>query len=93
MKALEVWGYTGWRVECPPTANGGRQTREVVAAPSRVAAARLLGITSTRLKEYGSVTGNTWEVRMALASPGRVFWKPLDDRRDPLIHSVWKVAS
>ncbi len=79
-KALVVWGVNGFR----PEAGGVHsQTREIVAAKSRAAAGRafrasgLHNMTDSHLAGWGSPTGNSKELGLALAEPGRVFWAPL----------------
>jgi hypothetical protein len=39
---LKVYGYRGWRDECPPAPNGSKQTREIVAAKMLAWAVHLL---------------------------------------------------
>lgn len=87
-RKLKVYGWTGIRQECPPAANGSRQTREVVATTSKKEAARLVDPERSwmrpSLSEIGE-TGNAEEIEMAMAEPGVVFWCPLDAsyRPDP----------
>lgn len=80
MKKLKVYGYRGWRCECPPAPNGSKQTREIVSAKSYAEAARLFGCSVHELKTYGGVTGNSSEIELAMSQPGTVFWLPLDGR-------------
>lgn len=80
MRPLKVWGWVGWRAECPPSPNGGHQTREIVAAHSFAEVVRLADTTAYYLRNHGCVTGNVEEVAIATASPGIVFWRPLDHR-------------
>lgn len=54
------------------------QTRVIVAARSKAEAARLLGFTPGHAKNYMGATGNTRELEIALAEPGKVFWRPLN---------------
>ena len=54
--------------------------RVIVAAPSRAAAARAFGVTSSRLAKLGSVTGNAAECELALRVPGQVYAQ--EDRHD-----------
>lgn len=42
-RELKVYGWQGHRSACPPAPNGGKQTREVVAATSQREAARCAG--------------------------------------------------
>lgn len=51
----------------------GKQRRTVVAAPSRKAAAELLGLSVGHMKDYWTVTGNQLEIETAMAQPGVVF--------------------
>jgi hypothetical protein len=75
-RALKVYGWTNWRNECPRAPNGGRQTREICAAPSKAAAERALG---ERIPQgFGGITGNDEEIAQAMSEPGVVFWRPLD---------------
>lgn len=80
-KELKVWGVgRDWRRDCPRAANGTQQTREVVAARSMAEAARLLKVSPSRLKNFGSPTGNPEEIRIAMSKPGTVFWIPSMER-------------
>ena len=77
---LKVWSWQGWRQECPPARNGGKQTSEVVAAKSMAAAARAAGVKRpAQLFNLGR-TGNDEQIAAAMAEPGVVFWRPLDGR-------------
>lgn len=87
-RKLKVYGWIGWRQECPPSANGGKQTREICAAPSMAAVARILGVKSPKSLDMCE-TGNPGELTQALAEPGVVFWSPLDRRGD---ERVWTRA-
>ncbi len=79
-KKLKVFGWQGWRPECPSAPNGSKQTREVVAAKSKAEVARIAG------KEYpGQLfnlgeTGNSLELQLALSKPGVIFWTPINER-------------
>lgn len=77
-RQLKVYGWIGWRNECPPAANGNHQTREVVAARSMAEVGRIVGESPRRLDM--SETGNQGELTVALSAPGTVFWHPLDER-------------
>lgn len=68
-RKLKVYGWLGRR--------GGAQTREICAAPSKVAVVRIVGGHKSDLFNLGE-TGNDDEVETALAHPGVVFWKPID---------------
>jgi hypothetical protein len=85
MKRLFVYRWRGFRNECPPSPNGSKQTREIVAVTSVAAAHRAFNASGVRcsisdVREYGSETGNAEELEVALAEPGVVFWRPLDHR-------------
>lgn len=77
-RRLRVYGTTSFRSACPPAPNGSRQTREIIAAHSKVEAKRLAGW-RIGLSEIGE-TGNEEEVALATGEPGTVFWSPLDAR-------------
>ena len=79
-RPLKVYGWRGWRSACPPAPNGGRQTREIVAAPSIAAALRAAGDAGPSREEICS-TGNAEEIATAMQEPGIVFWIPLDARK------------
>lgn len=71
---LKVYDWTG--VGRGPA----RQTRCVMAARSWRAVSEASGLTVGYLRSYGSVTGNDQEVAAALARPGVVLWRSLNDR-------------
>lgn len=75
-RSVKVYGWYGHRRECPPAANGSRQTREIVAASSIAGAMRLTGERRSNLWDICE-TGNQHEIETAMAEPGVVFWKPL----------------
>ena len=77
-RKLKVYGWRGWRSECPPAPNGNRQTREVVATTSKTKARKLSGDLPVPLSEI-SETGNDEEIAQALSEPEVVFWHPLDE--------------
>lgn len=81
-KQFRVFGRTGWRRECPPAPNGGRQTREIVAAKTIASARRLFGCTMAQWRCSGCETGNEEEITQAMSKPGVVFWRPLDARKE-----------
>lgn len=76
MRSLKVYGWVGFRTRKEGHAG---QTREIVAAKSMAEAARVAGIKPHYLRTYGCETGNPEELRVALADPGVVYWRPLDD--------------
>lgn len=53
----------------------GRQVDVLVAARSRAAASRLLGVSDHHLKTYGGETYNDESVAVANSAPGVVFWR------------------
>lgn len=75
---MRVYGWTDMRQECPQAPNGNKQTREIVCAKSKAAAARAAGL--KRPPESMCETGNVIEVRVASLEPGVVFWAPLTAR-------------
>lgn len=81
MSRLRVFGWLGWRTECPQAPNGSRQTREIMAARSVSEILRTRGISRAEFQHNGDETGNQAEITLALSEPGRIFWRPLDDYR------------
>ena len=76
--ALKVYGWSGWRAEAKPAANGSRQTREIAAAKSVAEILRITGMTRADWKWSGGETGNDEEIQLAMSEPGTVFWSELD---------------
>jgi hypothetical protein len=72
-RALKVYGWVGYHRDAP---GGNHQTREITAAPSKAAVARLLGTSVSALQNL-SETGSTEEVAAAHAAPGVVLWQGL----------------
>ncbi|MBW2672481.1 MAG: hypothetical protein JRD89_03575 [Deltaproteobacteria bacterium] len=72
--AARVFSWQGWRLE----ARGHHQTREIVAAKSKAAAARAVGETDARRLFNLGETYNAEELKQALSEPGVGFWRPLD---------------
>jgi hypothetical protein len=70
-KAVKVYGMTTFRE--------GKQVRQIVACTSRAEVARITGLTRRALDHSCSTTGNATELEVALAEPGTVFWRPLND--------------
>lgn len=89
---LKVYGFQGWRWECPPEPNGSRATREICAAPSKAAVARATGHKSPRSIFNLTETGNASERHIALSQPGAVFWRPLDRYREPFVRAAVEKA-
>lgn len=56
------------------------QRRAIVAAQSKAAAARALGVSQYYAKSYVTETGNAEEIAQALTEPGVVFHHHIDDR-------------
>ena len=76
MKRLKVYNWHGFRDECE---GPHRQTREICAAPSMAAVARIVGVNSPRKLYNLSVTGNAVSIDKAMSEPGVVFWRPIGD--------------
>lgn len=75
---LTVWGWNSFRQE----ANGSHhQTREIVAAPSKAAAARAAEVKDPRKLDNLCATGNAVEIHLAMAHPGVVFWASISGPR------------
>lgn len=70
MKTLRVYGWSDFRDSV--------QTREIVAATSRAAAARVTHRLPYQLFNLCE-TANNEERRIALATPGVIHWCPLDE--------------
>ena len=78
-RPLKVYGATVWLDECPKAPNGNKQARCVVAARTKKEVMELFGITRNDFEHSACETGNATEIALAMASPGVVFWKPVDD--------------
>lgn len=78
-RKLKVYRWQGFRSECPATANGLSQTEEIMAASSMAEVYSLVGRTRSHFFNIGE-TGNKEQVRVAMAEPRVVFWKPIDGR-------------
>lgn len=76
---LRVFGFTGFRPECPPEPNGSTQTREIIAAHSWAEVQRITEARMSDLRHSGCETGNEEEISVAMTEPGIVFWCPLGD--------------
>ena len=87
MRKLKVYGWQSFRPECRSDNNGNHQTREIVAAPSMAAVARIVGVKYPRQLFNLCETGNPKEHRIAMSEPGVVFWKPISD-----YHAEWTKA-
>lgn len=73
---MKVFSWIGHRNEAGPRL----QTHEIVAAPSKAAAARAAGERDPRRLFNLGETGNAADIAIATAEPGVVFWRPLDAR-------------
>lgn len=71
-----VYWWLGARREAGPRS----QTREMVAAPSMAAAARAAGYKHPRQMFNLCETANEDDIRVAMSTPGVVFWKAIDSR-------------
>ena len=67
---LKIYGWQSQR--------SSDQTREIVAAPSRAAAARLAGYQRPDQMFNLGETGNSQEIEIATSKPGIVFWTSLN---------------
>lgn len=74
MRKLRVYGKAGF------VKGVSGQVNVAVAAQSLSAAAKALRCTLYEMSIYGGQTWNAATVEAAMSSPGRVFWRPLDDR-------------
>jgi hypothetical protein len=89
-RKLKVYGWTGWRTECRQSPNGGKQTREVMAAKSKAEVGRKAGLKRGELNEMCD-SGNEEDINAAMAEPGVVFWRPLDARGEPFTRAKEQV--
>jgi hypothetical protein len=77
---LKIYGWQSFRSEAGKIARGGHtQTKEIVAAKSKAAAARAAGYDNPRQMFNLHETGNDADIAMAMSHPGDVIWTPLDD--------------
>lgn len=86
MTALKVFHGLTHRVV--PGRRGMGQVQVVIAAPSRAAVGRAMEEihryqSRNDLRDGWSETGNDSEIAAAMAKPGVVLWRPLDDYRSP----------
>lgn len=73
----KVYGWQGYRSECPPAPNGSQQTREICAATSMNKLCEILGCKKSELMNLGE-TGNEQEIRLAMKEPGVVLWRSIN---------------
>lgn len=75
---MKVYGWRGY------WAKGGnsRQGRFIMAAPSIAAVCAATGMTRYTFNNEGCETGNANEIATALAKPGAIFVRGLDEFRD-----------
>lgn len=77
-RTLKVYGWTGYD---PQNVEGhNKQTREIVAAHSIAEVTRIADITRYEFNTYGSETGNSEEIALAMSDPGVVFFRGINDR-------------
>lgn len=74
---LKVYGWSAFRREA---AGPHHQTREIVAAASKAAAARAAGYKRPAQMNNLCETGNAQEIEIATAQPGTVFWRSISMR-------------
>lgn len=77
---MKTYGWIGYRAECQPAPNGGKQTREICAAESKAAVARAAGVKGPHALWNLDETGNREEIGQSLLAPGVIFWLPLNDQ-------------
>lgn len=77
-KPLKVFGYTGYRMKALTKRNAHGQTDEVIAAASKAEAHRKSGLARSAFDRTVHEVIKPQEVAMAMASPGTVFWRPLN---------------
>jgi hypothetical protein len=74
---MKVYAWVGHRTEAGAP---HYQTHEIVAAPSKAAAARAAGERDPRRLFNLGETGNAADIAVATREPGVVFWRPIDAR-------------
>lgn len=88
-RPLKVYGWQGDRRECPPQRNGGHQTREICAARSQAAVARIAGERGPWALFNLTETGNAIEIAQAMSRPGVIFWRSIDDTAITVKPPTW----
>lgn len=83
---MKVYGTHLMAAEWWPTE--ARQPRVVIAAKSKAAAARALGLTLHSFNQYGSITGNKDEIAAAMSRPGIPFVQKAEIGPDRLIYTA-----
>lgn len=63
---------------------GATQVEVCIAAPSKAAAMRELGVSRTEFANHWGKTGNPTDVAAALSRPGERLWKPCFSREAPI---------
>ena len=76
---LKVYGWRSFRADAP---GFHHQTREVCAAKSQAEVARIAGVTAPYALDCLCETGNEHEVRVAMAEPGVIFWRGINENPD-----------
>ena len=74
MRKLKVYGWTAYHLRGIEKKQFNHSFRCVVAAGSKAAVLRLLGVRAASLWELQE-TSNDQEIRVAMAKPGAVFYK------------------
>lgn len=69
---MKVFRTTHYFAKNPKTGLN-TQCAAVVAASSKKAAAKAFGMSVYTLTQYGSITGNEEEIKLAMMEPGEVF--------------------
>lgn len=77
-RQLKVYGWTSFYAY---KSGGYIQGRYIVEAHSVAEVLRIAGIKRSDYAWTGSETGNTEEVKLATATPGRLYFAPLDSRQ------------
>lgn len=79
-RPLKVYAWQGHRPGAHPDTPWNNCTTEVCAAPTVAAVLRATGNTRrSQLFNLGT-TGNENDIAVAMAEPGVVFWRGIDDR-------------
>lgn len=73
---LKVYAWSSFRRSAP---GPHHQTREIVAARSMAAVARMTGHLDYRSIHNLCETGNAEEIKVALAKPGVIHWRGLNE--------------
>ena len=74
MATLKVYGWTGFREQCPTP---HRQTREVMLAASKAEVTRVTGMSTYAAREIGETRNDSEVTAATTAGRGVVLWRPL----------------